>query len=106
MRNNNQDLATLAQGLGLLGHPVRLAIVMSLRDGEKNVGELVRMFKAHQPTVSMHLAALRRSNLVTAQRKGRAVYYSINVPRQAAMSTLLKQASGVRVGPMRIGIVA
>lgn len=64
---------------GALADPTRRAILEHLRDhGPCTAGELVQRF-AHlsQPAVSKHLRLLRESGLVTDQREGRSVTYSL-----------------------------
>lgn len=45
---------------------------------EMCVSELEAALPVSQPTVSYHLAVLRRAHLVTIRREGRRVYYRIN----------------------------
>ena len=47
----------------------RLRILNLLRRGELCVCDLVRVIDAPQPTISRHLAYLRKARLVTAQRR-------------------------------------
>ncbi len=46
--------------------------------GEMTVGEIVAAFKLSQPTISHHLAILRRSGLVKAEPHGKEVFYSMD----------------------------
>ncbi len=62
-------------------HPIRLAIIDLLRDGEKSVAELQRELGIRQTTVSQHLAVLRRIGAVTARNEGRMVYYRLTDDR-------------------------
>jgi ArsR family transcriptional regulator, arsenate/arsenite/antimonite-responsive transcriptional repressor len=57
--------------------PTRLRILHLLRDGEMCVGDLVTILDMPQPTVSRHLAYLRRAALVTTRRSGLWMYYSL-----------------------------
>jgi ArsR family transcriptional regulator len=56
----------------------RQEILRLLGQREMCVSELETLLTVHQPTVSHHLAVLRRANLVTARREGRRVYYQAN----------------------------
>ena len=58
----------------------RYRIIESLLKGEKTVSELVKIVKLSQPAVSQHLKTLRSSNLVTDERRGQEVYYSVDGP--------------------------
>lgn len=56
----------------------RQSILFLLRDREMNVSELCEHLTVHQPTISHHIAVLRRAGLVTARREGRWIYYRAN----------------------------
>ena len=55
----------------------RRAILMNLMDGSRSVNELVESTGLRQPNVSNHLARLRAKGIVSANRIGRHIYYSI-----------------------------
>ena len=55
----------------------RLRILHLLRDGELCVGDLVAILEMPQPTVSRHLAYLRRSTLVDTRKNGLWMFYSL-----------------------------
>ena len=61
-----------------MGNKARFRIVESLLKGEKTVGELVKVVKLTQPAVSQHLKTLKSSNLVTDERRGQEVYYTVD----------------------------
>lgn len=63
-----------------LGHPVRLAILDHLRDGEKSVNELQSLLRADQSTVSQQLAKLRNANILDPRKESTTVYYSVRDP--------------------------
>jgi ArsR family transcriptional regulator len=56
----------------------RQRILFLLRDREMSVSELCEHLTIHQPTISHHLAVLRRARLVTSRREGRWIYYRVN----------------------------
>ena len=64
-----------------LAHPVRLRIVLQLLDGEKNVGDLMRLLALKQAHVSNHLACLKWCGFVTSRQEGRNIYYTVTDPR-------------------------
>lgn len=72
------DVAIGARLFSSLGDPTRLAILLSLADGERRVGEIVEIVGSTQSNVSNHLACLKGCGLVT-DRPGerRQVFYSI-----------------------------
>ncbi|MET7014326.1 ArsR/SmtB family transcription factor [Uliginosibacterium flavum] len=60
-----------------LSEPTRLRILNTLRDGEKNVGQITELTGCGQANVSKHLALLFESGLVTRAAHGTAVFYGI-----------------------------
>lgn len=71
------DLDAAADLLKAFAHPLRLAIVLELRAGERCVHELVAALDARQPLVSQHLKVLRHTGILTGRRRGREIAYSI-----------------------------
>src|SRR5512143_3805521 len=64
-----------------LANPIRLAILHSLRDGEKTVNELAEILGLHQSNLSQHLALLRQRGIVKTRKKGSNVFYSVFDPK-------------------------
>ena len=64
-----------------LAHPIRLAILHSLRDGEKTVNELTEMLSARQSNLSQHLALLRQRGIVKTRKQGASIFYSTSNPK-------------------------
>ena len=65
------------------GDPTRLRILALLRHEERSVGELVAALNQPQPKVSNHLACLRWCGFVTAERRGKRVFYRLSDDRVA-----------------------
>ena len=78
MSKQNDPISRLAKTFHILGHQIRLRLVMALQDGELNVTELCRRLKKSQPAVSHHLRLLRLDKVLLARRNGKEVFYSIN----------------------------
>lgn len=82
------------------GDPTRLKILALLRERERSVGELVQELSQPQPKVSNHLACLRWCGFVTAERRGKRVFYQLSDPRVAQVvditTTLLRDNDGTR----------
>ena len=69
-----------------LASVTRLDMVRLLADrGRLCAGEFTAHYKVSQPTVSHHLQVLRRTGLVTAQRCGLHMYYSLNREKLAIL---------------------
>ncbi|MCR5414269.1 MAG: metalloregulator ArsR/SmtB family transcription factor [Kiritimatiellae bacterium] len=60
-----------------LGHPVRLWIARELLDGEHCVHEFADMIDLDFSTVSAHLAALKNAEVISAEKRGKEIYYSL-----------------------------
>lgn len=58
-------------------NPLRLEIIDCLREGEKNVGELVKCTGLPQPRISQQLSLMKKSGILFSQRRGKKVYYKI-----------------------------
>lgn len=62
----------------VIAEATRRDILVSLRSGDKAVGELVEELGASQPTVSKHLKVLREAGLVTMRAQGQKRFYSLS----------------------------
>ncbi|MEQ4721819.1 metalloregulator ArsR/SmtB family transcription factor [Nonomuraea sp. B19D2] len=69
----------------LLGHPVRIRVLELLQDGPMPVRELLAAIEVEPTGLSQHLAVLRRSGMVTAQREGATVVYALAGGRVAGL---------------------
>ncbi len=63
-----------------LGHPTRLKIVDKLALGDCCVCEFVNENDCDFSTISGHLSVLQKAGVVTSQKKGREVHYSLAMP--------------------------
>lgn len=66
------------EGFKALSDPTRRRILELLRDGDKTAGELAEHFDISKPSLSHHLATLRSAGLVSDERHGRNIVYSLN----------------------------
>ena len=69
--------------------PTRLRILHLLQDGEMCVGDLVTILGFPQPTISRHLAYLRRAALVETRKSGLWTYYSLAAAKSELHRRLL-----------------
>jgi len=60
-----------------LADPSRIMILYTLSDGSKNVTEICHALDMPQPSVSRHLKILRERRMVTTERKGTVMQYSL-----------------------------
>src|ERR1700761_49678 len=70
-------LAAAGELLRALAAPVRIAIVLQLRESERCVHELVDALGVTQPLVSQHLKILKAAGVVSGERSGREVLYRL-----------------------------
>jgi iron(III) transport system permease protein len=61
----------------VMSAPMRLRIISSLCNGEKNVGELLREIDTTQPNMSQHLHTLYQSGVLGKRREGVQIFYRI-----------------------------
>lgn len=80
----NVDCASI---LKVLADETRLAVVEALLDQPQSVGEINTILGVEQTLLSHHLRILRESGIVTTERDGKRVVYSLS-----------KQVQGKRKG--------
>jgi ubiquinone/menaquinone biosynthesis C-methylase UbiE/DNA-binding transcriptional ArsR family regulator len=67
----------LSESLRFLGDHTRLRILRCLKESPLTVTELVSVLGVGQPTVSHHLAKLKKHGLVSEERNGASKHYSL-----------------------------
>ncbi len=72
-----QQLVAAGDLLRALAAPVRIAIVLQLRESRRCVHELVDALGVTQPLVSQHLRVLKSAGVVAGDRQGREVVYRL-----------------------------
>ncbi len=70
-------LADAGDLLRALAAPVRIAIVLQLRNADRCVHELVDTLDVAQPLISQHLRVLKTAGVVQGERRGREVVYRL-----------------------------
>lgn len=63
--------------LKVLADETRLAVIEQLLEGPKHVGEINESLGVEQTLLSHHLKVLREAKLVTSERNGKQVVYSL-----------------------------
>ena len=74
----------------VIAEATRRDILVSLRKGDKAVGELVQELEASQPTISKHLKVLREADLVSMRAQGQKRYYTLNPKPLAGVASWLE----------------
>lgn len=62
-----------------LSDPTRREILRLLRDGAKTAGEIGSQFDMTGATISHHLSVLREAGLISDDRRGKYIYYELNL---------------------------
>jgi DNA-binding transcriptional ArsR family regulator len=74
-----------------IAHPLRIAIIHSLRDGEKTVNQLTEELGASQSNVSQHLALMRQRQIVKTRKEGANVFYSVMSPKISQACDMVRE---------------
>ncbi len=82
-----------ANMLRALANPHRLKILKLLDEAPHNVMELCERLSLRQSLASQHLARLRIDGIVTAERQGHHVIYTLNNPRAREILAVLEGAN-------------
>ena len=61
-----------------LNDETRRRIIELLKDKDMNAGEIADEFKISKPSISHHLDILKRADLITSEKKGQFIEYSLN----------------------------
>jgi ArsR family transcriptional regulator len=75
-----------------LGNTHRLAIMYTLKDGEKCVSDIAAVLGISVHNVSQHLRILRQRLLVRSRKVGQTVYYSVTNPKFVEACALIREA--------------
>jgi len=61
-----------------LADPTRRIILELLAEGDRNAGEIAEYFNISKPSISHHLNILKHAELITDERQGQNIVYSLN----------------------------
>lgn len=61
-----------------LNDETRRQILILLKEKDRSAGEIAEHFNISKPSISHHLELLRNADLITQEKKGQFVIYSIN----------------------------
>ncbi|MCB2208343.1 MAG: metalloregulator ArsR/SmtB family transcription factor [Bacteroidetes bacterium] len=75
---NVSKLELAASKLRAISHPMRIAIIDLLAQGEKlSVTEIYEALDIEQATASHHLNILKNKNVLVSKREGKKIFYSL-----------------------------
>lgn len=81
----------------VMGHPLRLRLLVAMHGGEQSVGALVASTGAPQPVVSQQLATLRAHGIVGARVAGARHYYRIVEPSASRVLSCVTAAAAADI---------
>jgi DNA-binding transcriptional ArsR family regulator len=94
---------SIAGAYKALGDPTRREILRLLRDGELPAGTLAGHFEISWPSVSRHLKVLEGAGLVTSERRGGSIVYSLQTSVLEDIATevadMARVGRGTRTAP-------
>ncbi len=61
-----------------LNDETRRKILELLKEGDMNAGQIADKFNISKPSISHHLDILKRADLITSEKKGQFIEYSLN----------------------------
>jgi len=85
------NIKDAAQGLRAIAHELRLAVLCHLLNGPMCVHELMEATGASQSNLSQHLSKMRMMGLLTNEKRGQQVYYTIANPAYGDIVQALKK---------------
>jgi len=81
--------------LRAVNHKLRQQMIKLIDEKQKIVvTEIYVRLKLEQSVASQHLAILRRAGIVSTQRDGKFIYYSVNYPRVQEVVDFVEQLLG------------
>ena len=69
----------LQKTLKALADPIRRDILNMLKKGPLSAGDIAAKFSVTDASISRHLSVLKDADLIRDERKGKFIYYEINV---------------------------
>ena len=88
----------MANAYRALGDPTRRELLRLLREGDLPAGELAANFEISWPSVSRHLRVLETANLVSSERRGGNIIYSLQTSVLQDIVTELAEMARVGQG--------
>ncbi len=63
-----------------VAHPLRMAVIDYLKDGEQCVCDIAQQVGSERSNVSRHLAVMVNAGVLTYRKEGLKVFYSLRTP--------------------------
>lgn len=89
------NIKKAAMVLRSLNHKLRQQIIKTINESQQlTVTQLYVKLRLEQSVASQHLAILRKAGIVSTERDGKFIYYSINKPRIASINEFVNKLLG------------
>ncbi len=75
---NDPTMAKCSRYLKAAADPIRLQIIRALQNGPLTVSDISLVLEMELVNISHHLRVLFNANMVTTERDGKFIYYSLN----------------------------
>lgn len=85
----------MQETLKAISDPSRREILHILKDGQKTAGEIAAHFDATGATISHHLSILKQAGLISDEKKGKYIYYELNL---SVLEEILSWVTGMMGG--------
>ncbi|AQQ70007.1 putative HTH-type transcriptional regulator [Limihaloglobus sulfuriphilus] len=86
-----------AQIIQAAAHPIRLAVIEYLADGEQCVCDIVDYVGAQRSNVSRHLSVMLRAGVLDCRKDGLKMMYSLKTPCIVKFLSCVEQALKERI---------
>lgn len=81
--------------LRALNHKLRQLVIKTIHENKRlTVTELYVKLRLEQSVASQHLAILRKAGIVSTEREGKFIFYTINTSRIEAINQFIKNLLG------------
>lgn len=74
---NEEKVIEYAKKLKVIGHPLRMQILILIEGKSSCVGDLWQCLNTSQPSISQHLAILKDAGIVTSEVNGNKRIYNV-----------------------------
>jgi len=86
-----EKIRSASEGLRAIAHEVRLSVLCHLMNGPLCVQDLMQATGTSQSNLSQHLAKMRMMGLLTTEKSGQRVIYSIASPEIGGILDALRK---------------
>ena len=89
------NIKKAAMVLRALNHKLRQQVIKTIHENKRvTVTQLYVKLRLEQSVASQHLAILRKAGIVSTERDGKFIYYTISFPRIESINQFVKNLVG------------